>query len=369
MSGTTLLSYGNTTADQVYTAITAQGVSAYDARFIAVHWLYDNVWNTGRSFAYSQPVAATDAACAPAPFRRSFDHVDWVDGESTVQAGATPGGDEGFNARLHKVEADLDALGALSAQGFSCVNGLRASLSRALDEIRAELNRLNADIAQLKRGTGNGPVIGPIVKGPRLVGTVNFAGQQRLAWELASGEVLTVPQAVKSVADAVVNPATRAPGVAEVLAGNDDIRRDFGGAVKVRDLLDKYGNRLTSDGRPLSDLLGSLAPDESFTDLDAVVTRLTEMDASLAKGLGTAAGVRQQLGQTTGDLGTVQVGRFEGLPSGLADALDAQGVKTLKDLSQLDAGKLSGIAASKGITLNTGSAGAILARARTVIRL
>lgn len=44
------------------------------------------------------------------PFERTCIHRDWVDGEDIVQAGSSPN-DEGFNARFHKIEADLDALG------------------------------------------------------------------------------------------------------------------------------------------------------------------------------------------------------------------------------------------------------------------
>ena len=84
--------------------------------------------------AFRRPIRA-----ASYNFVRTFQHRDWIDGESLVQAGKTPE-ESGINERLHKIEADLDALGDNVRRAFMCVATLRAQLSICLNEIVTILN-------------------------------------------------------------------------------------------------------------------------------------------------------------------------------------------------------------------------------------
>jgi hypothetical protein len=77
-------------------------------------------------------------------FVRTFQHVDWIDGESLVQAGKTPE-EGGINERLHKIEADLDALGDNVRRAFIAVDTLRAQLSICLNQIVTILNAKEKD--------------------------------------------------------------------------------------------------------------------------------------------------------------------------------------------------------------------------------
>jgi hypothetical protein len=97
-------------------------------------------------FKFNQDFPAVDAD-AIAKFQRSFTHIDWVDGESIVQAQDTPT-DEGFNARFHKIEKDLDTLGVDAKQAFSEINQMRSSLFALLSEIQTEFNRLREVTAE-----------------------------------------------------------------------------------------------------------------------------------------------------------------------------------------------------------------------------
>jgi len=45
-------------------------------------------------------------------YKRSFQHVDWIDNEDVVQAG----GENGFNDRFHALEAEFDQLSAVISQ-------------------------------------------------------------------------------------------------------------------------------------------------------------------------------------------------------------------------------------------------------------
>ena len=77
-------------------------------------------------------------------FDRTFEHVDWVDFESLVQAGKTPE-ESGINERFHRIEADLDALGDNVRRAFVCLETLRTQLRVCLNEIVTVLNAKGPD--------------------------------------------------------------------------------------------------------------------------------------------------------------------------------------------------------------------------------
>jgi hypothetical protein len=126
-----------------FTKVTAAGVSSVEAKSLIANLLVRD--RLPRRFHYATPFPAEDPACTPA-FDRTFRHVDWVDGESVVQAEETTG-EDGFNKRFHRIESDLDALGADVALTFACMAGMRRNLRSLLDEIRVEVDRLNDLVA------------------------------------------------------------------------------------------------------------------------------------------------------------------------------------------------------------------------------
>jgi len=77
-------------------------------------------------------------------FVRTFQHVDWVDFESLVQAGKTPE-EAGLNDRLHRIEADLDMLGDNIRRAFIAIETMRAQVSICLNEIVTILNAKEKD--------------------------------------------------------------------------------------------------------------------------------------------------------------------------------------------------------------------------------
>ena len=85
----------------------------------------------------------TDPGCAYT-FTRTFEHVNWLDFESLVQAGKTPE-ESGINDRFHRIEADLDALGDNVRRAFVCLETLRAQLRVCLNEIVTVLNAKEKD--------------------------------------------------------------------------------------------------------------------------------------------------------------------------------------------------------------------------------
>jgi hypothetical protein len=93
-------------------------------------------------FDFTTPFPPTDPDLAPR-FARSFEHVDWIDGESIVQAEQTPT-EEGFNSRFRNIIADLDALADDSRRALLGAAAMRASLFAIIGELEKELSRLGA---------------------------------------------------------------------------------------------------------------------------------------------------------------------------------------------------------------------------------
>ena len=122
------------TPDAIYQHLTKNGLSTVDAGILVGSWIYHNFGAGQRTFKYGADFAAVAAACAPA-FARSFRHVDWIDGESVVQA-QTSTGEDGFNMRFHRIENDLDALGRDISKVFACVAEMRSALHDRLDELK-----------------------------------------------------------------------------------------------------------------------------------------------------------------------------------------------------------------------------------------
>lgn len=106
--------------------------------------LGESLGKTKRVFSYGKTFADDAPGCV-STFARGFAHVDWIDGESVVQAEENSI-EEGFNLRFHKIEADTDALARNLVKAFDCVADMRKELANRLSELRSEINRINADV-------------------------------------------------------------------------------------------------------------------------------------------------------------------------------------------------------------------------------
>lgn len=360
------LSYQGISVDKAYSTLSAAGIQADAARNIIGIWIGEAI-RSGRSFGYSRAFPAIDAACSPAAFARGFVHQDWIDGESAVQAGETPT-EDGFNTRFHKIEQDLDRLGALVAQAFTCMNAMRSTLAGSLGEVATELNRLNADVAELRRGGAVATPTGPIGQaggGYKFVGKTKYFDKQVMVWTDPDGRLVNLPD--PTVINLPQTADLRAPKAAEVLGRDGDIREAFAGTVSKRDLVERFGDRLSRDGQSLGSILTVLPDDQIFPSLDAVVTKLGEQDVALLKGLGVDAMVRADIGVQPGAAATeAPVTRLEGMTPALNSALEEAGVRTIKEFNELSTEKVMDIGRAKGIEIGRGFAGGLLARGRVI---
>jgi|GEM_PF-5604113 len=114
-----------------------------------------------RVFNYNLEFKSDHPDCE-AKFNRSFIHIDWIDGESVVQA-ETNTVEDGFNLRFHRIENDLDALSTDVRKAFECIGDMRGELADRLSEIKVELNRINTDIFQKTEDSGGGFWTGPFI--------------------------------------------------------------------------------------------------------------------------------------------------------------------------------------------------------------
>lgn len=147
--------------EEIFKTLDKYSLTDAQKGILATSIVLEQIGSAKRTFSYSHPLAPADNDCKPV-FARGFVHADWQDGEDVVSAEGS-NGDEGFNARFHKIEADLDALSADSAKAFHCMAELRAELATLLEEIRLELNRINTDLKKLKPSTGGGVTLPPVV--------------------------------------------------------------------------------------------------------------------------------------------------------------------------------------------------------------
>ena len=162
--------------DQLLTKLTAV-TSKRDAYEILGAYLSDVALGTHRTpFGYQTSFPADDPDCEPA-FTRSFEHVDWVDGQDLVQAEQTSR-EDGFNLRFHRIEQDFDALSDDVKTAFHCLDEMRSALASILGEIKAAINIIQSDLARVEAELH--PTAPPVFTGPpvnpgKLLGSVSVS--------------------------------------------------------------------------------------------------------------------------------------------------------------------------------------------------
>lgn len=355
------LTYQGLNVEATYQRLAGAGMHSDVAREIIGLWI-GQAARQGRRFGYSLDFPAHVPACDPAPFARSFEHKDWVDGESIVQAEDTPS-EKGFNDRFHRIERDLDRLGALIAQAFICMNAMRERLSVSLGEVSAELNRLNADVADLRRDAAPPAVTGPLSRGLQFIGRTDYFGKRVMVWQDPEGRLVNLPDTGAISVPTAVEP--RGPKVAEVFGRDEDIRRELTGPINKRQLVERFGDRLTQDGTRLADLLVTLPDEQNFTSLDALVDRLGDQDVALIQGFGGEAALRNSVGVAAGQkVAGAAVTQVAGVTPELAAALSASGVRTVAELKALSPERVVEIGRDKGVAVNRGNAARLVAMSK-----
>jgi hypothetical protein len=367
------------TINQVVDTLGKAGLSTHDKLVIAGQWLSAQGGDGRRVFSYSTPLAATEAACGP-DFVRGFAHVDWIDGESVVQAEETSV-EDGFNKRFHAIESDLDALGRDAAKSFQCLAELRASLQALLEEVRTELNRLNADVYDCCKRHGPPdhltfpvPVRPGLLTATAFLGKVDMLGKPMQLWQTEAGTVLLPNQPAASIGDPWNDTRViRSAELARTVAENAEIDKLFGGeqAVTKEALVAKAGDIISPNGMRVKDLVAILPEGTRFTSSADLVREVGEREAAALRTSGTADAALANafgLGTDVDALSAAPLDRLGAIPIAARTAFVAAGITTLGDFAAKQPKELAAILKKARVPSSAGDIPAWLSTAGTLLK-
>jgi hypothetical protein len=364
------LTIENMKAQDVYENITKAGVSASDASVFVGDWLVKTHGGNQRVFDYKTAFATTEPDCT-AHFTRTFDHADWVDGESVVQAGQTVG-EDGFNLRLHHIEADLDSLGDDVRKAFECLAEMRTALASVLAEIKTELNRINADVFVLmsKSGGTGGGGLGGTVKTGTFLGAQKFFDKNVMVWETDQG-IMMLPGIAPVGGDPVINPRIdRAVALSKLLAAHPEVGQAITGGMTKEQIIAQFGTLSLAGDPPMSELIDIVPADARFTDAAALNETVTEREAAAARTSGLADAVLAAnfaaLGATLDKVADVGIDATVSIPEATRTGLLAAGIATVGALAAASPDEVRNKLAAQGVDVNAPTAAGLVTQAKAL---
>lgn len=347
-----------------------------DAAVLVSSWIFQNFGRTRRTFNYVQEFLGVDPDCVP-DHTSTFAHDEWIDGESVVQAGKTAG-EKGFNARFKEIEDDLGNLTLDVAKAFACVAETRLALRALLDEIRAEINRLNADLFELRKGGDNDGAVSPttppfigLLEQNKFLGTAIVNEKPLGMWQTPQG-VMMLPQIITPRIGLIDRRAVD-PGRLAAFVEQARVRDAFDGPVTKEAFIEKFGNELTQEGVLIREIV-QILPDNAFeyATLNAMVEDLTERSAAVIR---STPGAPELLASTFGLQGTVtgevdetSVDRFTTVPPNVSVALKRGELGTIGALANADVQTIVSVAEADGVQLTTAEAAVLKTNALTLSR-
>jgi predicted flap endonuclease-1-like 5' DNA nuclease len=263
----------------VINRLTTSGVGTHDAALIASAWIYQNLARLGRSFAYGADFPATDPDCASS-FHATFAHRNWTDGEDVVQA-APSATDDGFNGRFQKIQADIAALGAEVAKIYGCVATMRSDLAARLEDVRVELNRIDADVAP-RPPIGVSPtpgLFGGLVENTKFLGLSQVANQTVSLWHTDQG-VMVLPTVGQAAGDPSTDPGVKNASALAGFASSSDVQGAFANkAFSPSDFVTKFGQTTLSTGVKVADVVANLPSTAQFASVNDLVSAVGEQQS------------------------------------------------------------------------------------------
>jgi hypothetical protein len=371
------LKIGGISASDLFTQITATGISQAQATILVADWLLENAGRTQRVFNYKTDFPAVEPD-AVFEFQRIFNHQDWVDGSSVVQAEESTG-EEGFNRRFHNIERDIDNLSVEVSKAVLNLAEMRSDLRVLLDEIRSEINLLNKDVFDLSRSdTGFPPwpiepLPGRVDLGPRFVGVTKFFDKNVNVWQTTEGLIM-LPGVTTSALDPANNPRIkRASSFARFVEEDATFRPAFAGqAVTKERVLEQFGNRPIGEELFVRDALAILPAGARFNSVDAMVDAIGEREAAALRTSGEdVAAISSALGvgQEVTNVAEAPVTRLEGIPQATRTALVSAGFDTVDKLARATPAELATRLQAAGVRASAGEAAGWTASARTLVRI
>ncbi len=380
--------------DSTFNTIAATEMSVLEAKGLLLNTLINGGYIVDttphqRTFNYSDALDANAPACATS-FNRAFDHEDWIDGESVVQAEQTTG-EKGFNWRFHQIENDIDALGAEVARAFACLADLRDQLSLLLGEVRTELNRINADVFNCCQGKSSGVIIDPVLPGAwQWLGNTRIQNKDYIVYEVA-GRYQMVPlvsQELAGIGDIIGgNPIVFQPSIGTIEEGQrlkrpGEMARWFATDPDVRALIDEregrltkrvlvqnFGDREISPGLTVADAVDMLPANKTYDNPQALLDDLAAREAKQIREVGGADRVSTVLGVTGATIAEAPVERLDVVDTSMRSALARAGFRTVGSISNATPAELNTALRNVGFNAAEGDIQAITATAHSVMRL
>ena len=369
-------------------ALTASGLESAKVAEIVGFWLLGATGVTEPApFDFATDVQVTDPNCA-VTYARQFEHVDWQDGESRVQAGTT-GEELGFNARFHAIENELDAISGQFGRLGACVTEIRADLVGVVRELESKITDLQNSIHALSEGPPQSGPAGPIVAGNLgIVGSavvddkdvfITQVGNEFRLIEFA-GATVGRPTKVGPVlpTTGVFDPARVTPEELPVLVADVE---DLFAQPAIKELLDRPGGATVADIRAITgavvlpsgvsfaSVIAAMPADTRFTDVAGAVAGVTShlvgtLPTPLVTGLKQTVLVDPAVRDRTGSALLNTGINALNLDPVVEGALRGVGITTIGGLSRMTVTDLHGMLGAAGAELSTEMLRGVVARAQ-----
>jgi len=349
-----------------------KGINKYDAAKLVNNLIAINLGQAPRRFNFSSPLPTPTATCTPT-FVRQFSHQDWVDGESVVQASESAD-DKGFNWRFNAISGDLDNLHADTKTLFTCLDNLRAALVHALEDVAAELNRIDTDLAGLgTRVLPQTPWHYGIVDAPQFLGVREFDGSKVTMWQHENNVFVLPAVDTVGLTNTLTQHINTGPVMVDYTASDNNFATDLGKGMTVSQLIAKYGSNPVGDGRTVGQVLSILPPDATFQDSTSLVNSLVTVEQGYIR---STVGSLDAASAVTGVTSTgapisavsagVLAGSVTGAPTNLQSVIAAAGLGSVSDIAALSAEDLTSALSKSGVKLSATQARQLQVAAKTI---
>lgn len=350
--------------------IVNKGLGKVDAVKLVNNLIAVQLGQTPRRFSYSPPLPTGSDAARPA-FARIFEHLPWIDGESVVQAGESAD-DRGFNWRFDTIGKDLDDLHGDAQKLFDGLEALRAGIVDALQDIAAELNRINTDLAALAPQTAREtPFKWDITASPQFMGVRDLDGAKVSMWQ-HQDRVLVLPSVdtvgVQTTLQQRLNSGAMILGLASTSTSFADAVAAGSSATQ---LIAAHGAELLPDGRPVAQVLAVLPEQEVFPDVATLVDRVNSQEEAFIKSsVGSLAAIHTVTGVTSSGvpISGVSAGFLAdsvvSAPAGLGSAIVAAQLGSVEDVASLSPTEMVEKLKLAGVVVTEAQVGQILTKAK-----
>jgi len=366
--------------NDIIKAILNREISKSDAAALAVDWVRERTKKKKRTFNYATAFPEADTACG-SKFTRIFEHQDWVDGESIVQAEKTSA-ERGFNERFHDIETDIDHVFSEIGKAFACLADMRDRLYHTLNEIRTEINQINSDIFEYcieQKPSYSGPsLVGPNVMDiGKLVGVTKFQDKDYIVYDVG-GRIEMYPTVSSSGITGGLGlttddiRVTGAGDLARILQDDEEIQRYFKGRkITKKAMVEKFGGRTVREGVTIAAVVGSLLDNVVYKSMDKLVDAVAEQGASSVRKAGESERIEEQFGVNVDvkSIADAPVSRMAGITADINKSLVSGGLDTIGKVAAAGSRKVKQVLGKLGRDVSDGEVSAILANARTLTKI